>query len=91
MVFLLHKYPLNDFFFFFDELFFLLIERANYMIYECVNHQVEKIALVRELHSLMEESIITDIIAWLRTNQIRVIFQILNFNSSNFLHEQFHF
>ena len=39
-----------------------------------INKNLKKIALVRELNFLMEESIITDIIAWLRTNQIRLIF-----------------
>ena len=59
--------PYDCFFFvfFFLRVIFLIIERANYdfLFFWSVNYKF-----------LIEEGIITDIIAWLRTNQIRVIF-----------------
>ena len=56
-----------------DSYCFLLTEQENYMILG----KVEKQFLVRKLYFVIEESIlyyIVDMITWLRTNLIRVIF-----------------
>ena len=50
------------------------MNEKNYMIIG--NRQVEKINVIIKLYFLIEESIITDKIAQLRTNQIRVILSL---------------